>query len=221
MKKNESEEDLSWLTEMSIAGMYDWEEGVESLGDITKQVIDLKWELIDVKKFGGIERQLEFRKLRNSLHFIIGEWYDVPRETKRGPVTDTKFKMYLRMELKRHKSLEKRLGYDKLINVSGVAIHKELSGHGTGTWVYKYLVNQLKYTLLSDEHVYFGARKLWAKLSQSMDIQVDIVNVKTKDVLSENVVLYHGQHNKDFNKGVYSYDGDKKDVRCVLTRIIK
>jgi len=40
-------------------------------------------------------------------------------------------------------------------------------------------------------------------------------------VLSENVVLYHGQHNKDFNKGIYSYDGQKRDVRCVLTRIIE
>ena len=193
------------LTELSIAAIGDWDEGMKELSPYTENIIELKWNLVDVFKFDN--QKYEFRQMRNSLNFILGSF----KNEKFYPV----FKIFMA----RQKTTENKLRLKKLVNVNGVAVTQEMQGMGVAKTIYKYLVNQLHFTILADETQYFGARKLWSRLSKELDVTVDVIDIEKKEFLKKNVDIVHGKLDNEFDKEFWSRNDDKKNVRFILTKI--
>jgi len=208
------------LLEQAIAMKGDWQEGVEKIGAMSS-MMQLKWNFIDTIKIPRLKKTYEFRQLRNSLDFILGYWDTETIDTKLGLETKPVFEIVFKISLTRYKSIEHNLKYKKLINVDGVAVLNTHTNYGISTTIYKYLVNELDYTILGDKHQYFGARKLWARLSKDLDVKVDIINAKTKTLIKQNIILHHGNYDEDFNEALWSYKDDKEYLRSVLTKIVK
>jgi hypothetical protein len=207
------------LTEQAIAMKGDWDEGVEKISTMS-ETMTIKWSLLDNIEIPSLGQTFEFRHLRNSLEFILGYWTTETLQTKLGPETKPVFETIFKIGLTRYKSIEKKLNYKKLINVDGVAVLKGYAHNGISTIIYKYLINELNYTILGDSHQYFGARKLWARLSKELDLQVDIIDAKKKETLYTNVILHHGNYDEDFDKVLWDYTDSKEHLRSVLTKII-
>ena len=208
----------AYLGEMSIAMKGDWEpEGKYAMDSISQFGINKSWKLLATiaTKLG----EYEVRKLKNDLQFIMGFWYTYDRETKRGSIEETRFIEVFKLHASRKKRYEKAFNVPHIINIDGVYIEEGLRTRGITTTFYKYLVNEMGYTILGDEKQYFGARKLWSRLSDELDVVVDIVDVKVYNVLYENVILHHGHYDEDFDKRLWSYEGDKKNLRSILKRI--
>lgn len=163
----------------------DWNEGVDKTSTTSETVINLKWILINNIHIPRLNKKYEFRQLRNSLYFILGYWTTETLQTKLGKEVKPIFETIFQIELKRYK---------RLINVNGAAVLKNYTGKGISTIIYKYMVNKLDYNILGDEQQYFGARKLWARLSKDLDVVVD--------------------------KTLWCYKNDKKHLRSVLRKII-
>ncbi len=212
----ESEDDA--LTEHAIAVKGDWKEYVDVISDVSETVTNLKW--LHLKYIPLQHEEFEFRQLRNSLEFVVGHWVEKTRETKEGSENYKTFEVILQISLSRHKSYEKIFKYPKLINVDGVGIVSKYSGKGLALAVYKLLVNEFGYTILGDSFQYYGARRLWSRLSKELDVKVDIINTQTKQIEFENVILHHGNYDQDFDQRLWSYEGDKKHLRTVLTKIL-
>jgi hypothetical protein len=87
--------------------------------------------------------------------------------------------------------------------------------------MYKYIVNHLGYTIIGDREQYFGARRLWARLSQSLDINVDLVDLSSKKIIDKNVTLHHGKYDEDYDEKLWSFEEDisKEHIRSILTTI--
>jgi hypothetical protein len=212
-------EDSEDLSEQAIAMKGDWNEGVDKISTMS-ETMTLKWELINNIKIPNLGKTYEFRKLRNSLEFVLGYWTIQKLKTKLGIEEKPVFETIFRIGLTRYKSVEKKLGHKKLINVDGVAVLKNYTNNGISTIIYKYLVNELNYTILGDKKQYFGARKLWARLSKDLDVKVDIIDIKKKELIHENIVLHHGNYDEDFDKALWDYTESKEHLRSVLTKII-
>jgi hypothetical protein len=210
------------LIEQTKAMKGDWHEGVDSLGSQGIHGMK-KWEkIIDIKSIDlpRLQMDLEFYKLRNALEFKLGYWDIEQTKTKQGVEDIRVFVEVFKIGLTRYKSVESKTGYKKLINVDGVAIIKSLQNKGISKFIYKYLVNELGYTILSDEHQFYGARKLWSRLSKELDVKVDIIDITKKEIITKNVILHHGDYDSDFDKAIWSYNDDKKHLRSVLTKIL-
>jgi len=207
------------INEQSIAMRGDWKEGVSKISGLS-ELMKNKWLKLDDIYVPKLNNYYEFRQLRNSLEFILGYWTTETLKTKLGPETKPLFEVIFSISLKRYKAVEKKLGYKNLINVEGVAVlenytHKEIS-----SIIYKYLVNEKKYTILGDKEQYFGARKLWARLSKELDVEVDIIDIEKKTIVHQNIILHHGNYDEDFDNSLWSYTEEKKNLRSVLTGIL-
>lgn len=110
--------------------------------------------------------------------------------------------------------------YPNLKVVKSVYVKDENQKTGIAIYMYKYLVNDLKYDIMGDSQQYFGARKLWAKLSKDVNFSVDIVNIKTKEIIEYGVKVHQGLEDSDFDKRIWSYDRDKDNIRLILTKIL-
>jgi hypothetical protein len=108
---------------------------------------------------------------------------------------------------------------EKYMNVDGVKVPNVLRGLSIALEMYRFFVKDLKLNILGDEIQYFGARKLWARLSKNVDVIVDIIDIRDGKVLEANVKLHHGSDDWDFDERVWSYDVDKKDRRLILKEI--
>jgi hypothetical protein len=85
--------------------------------------------------------------------------------------------------------------------------------------MYTYLVKNEKMIILGDEIQYFGARRLWAKLSKKLDLTVDIVDVSKGIYLERDVLIHHGLEDWEFDSRVWDYTTSKKHIRLILKEI--
>jgi GNAT superfamily N-acetyltransferase len=110
--------------------------------------------------------------------------------------------------------------YKRLVNVNGIYIMPEFRGLGIASRLYKWLVNEQNFTVMGDSKQYFGARKLWAKLSKDSSLTVDLINIKTEKIIMKNVQLHHGDE-FDVDTRLWSTFPDitLKDVRPILRKI--
>lgn len=171
---------------------------------ISKTVIDLQWNLIGTLKIGS--KILEVRNLQkeSDTFYIVGEFFpDLHNDRKNA------FGVYCWLELK---DLKKYKTVQKIITA------QEMRGKDIATELYKFLVNKEKVQIISGAIQFFGARKLWAKLSR--EAVVDVIDIKTNKVLEKNVLLKHGESDEDFDKKYYgdSENGDftKDNIRFLL-----
>lgn len=167
--------------------------------EITKTVVDLKWKLIDAVEIKGKEYQI--RKL--SLNYIIGSW------------EDDSFVTYGELSLR-----NETINGKKYKAVDLVQIKEILHGRGLGTVLYKALVNKEGIELISDSVQYFGARKLWERLSKETDVTVDILDISTNEI-TPNIIITKGSNNFADNR-IWSFNKNNKtakNIRLILRRI--
>jgi hypothetical protein len=204
------------LLEMPRRKPGDWVNGVKFLGTISLTVIKKNWEYIETFEFTGLQK-MEMRQLKNNLEFIVGyeaEFYD--EKTK---IKENRFRIIYNMVFTRKKNFEPSFKCKKLIEVNGVAIIDGFQGYGIATGIYKYFTNVLDYTILSDKEQYFGARLLWNRFSKDVSVQVDVVDVNSREIWRENVLLKHGPKDEEFNKDYWADDESKNHIRFLLRKM--
>jgi hypothetical protein len=129
---------------------------------------------------------------------------------------ELKFAVYLEIDLSPVHSL---LGLKNVFNVDSVAVSTTNQGAGIAKALYLHFVKKLKFNILGDEEQYFGARKLWTKLSQTEDTTVDIIDIDKNEYIEKNVILHHGHYDHEFDDRVWSYGHEKKHIRLILKDI--
>ena len=201
-----------YMNEMSIAGYGDWEPSKEMIGTKSALVLRKKWFKIDnIRTYTN--KTLEVYKDSKSEYFIAGNFIT----SSEG---DERFEIDFEIEMKEHKGIASDFKIkQRLMNVDGVRVKTTKQGDGISTEMYKSLVKNENIIILGDEIQYFGARKLWSRLSKSIDVVVDIIDVKTNIYLEKDVLLKHGNEDWDFDNRVWSYDYDKKNIRLLLKEI--
>ena len=112
-----------------------------------------------------------------------------------------------------------RFGIEKVLSAMTVAVVKELRNTGIALQVYKYIVNEMGYSIISDKDQYFGARKLWSKLSRETDVIVDVVDLKTFEIIARGVNIKHGKMNDEFDERFWSKTTNKENIRFILRKI--
>lgn len=192
------------IPEMSIAKSGDAEFPSDLLSFKTKFMLSKDWNFIIVLN------NLSLFKQKNSGYYMLGKMNQ----------DDERFEVYLYINLINvDNSFFKQHGYAKCKQVLGVDVKSSNRGDGFATSVYKYFVQEEKFSLLGDKEQYFGARKLWTRLSKELDVKVDIIDIENKKILEKDVILHHGSDDWDFDKRVWSYTPEKKNIRCILTKI--
>lgn len=204
LRETPQEKEKRELLEMSIAKEGNAEFPEELLSFKTVFMLERDWASI-----GKIGKMICF-KHKKSGAYLMGKYNDDEKQ----------FEVYLYMELKTmNSSMYTKLGYDKVKYVKGVDVKETSHGDGIATSFYKFLVKELKYTILASEEQYFGARKLWTRLSKALDVTVDIIDIKNNHIMEKSVILHHGNYDHDFDERVWSYTLEKKNIRLILTDI--
>lgn len=198
--------EIKRLDENAIAAFGNWQIGPEVVAYRSAQLLKSHYEFIDnVKLPLGIKKVY---KLDSIDFYIVGDFVTKGDETK--------FEEIFQITLVDTK-IPNLPGIYK--NVDGVKVPDTHRGLGIALSMYRFFSKELKFKILGDEIQYFGARKLWAKLSKMVDITVDVIDITDGKMIEENVVLHHGSDDWDFDERVWSYDIDKKHIRLILKEI--
>lgn len=202
------------ITEMAIAGYGNWVPSTDMIGTKSAFIVRKQWHFVQDIITKSKEKYGVYKSPTGKV-YIAGKFI----------TTDTNeevFEMVFSIKLTEHKSLATLLKINTLMNVDGVQVHEDSHGDGIAVAVYKLLVQHENITILGDEMQYFGARKLWARLSKILDVNVDIVDISIGVYLEKNVTLHHGHEDEDYDERVYGkyYKDDKKHIRLLLNKII-
>ena len=198
------------VNEMSIAGYGNWEPSKEMIGTMSAFIIRKNWVVLSEIKT-RLKDSYTVYKLKDS--YIVGEF-------KITSTQDEIFEVYLRIDLREHKSVAMDLNITRrLMNVDGVKVNEDMYGLGLATAIYTFLVKHENIVILSDETMYFGARRLWSRLSKRIDTVVDIVDVSKGMYLEKDVIIHHGLEDWEYDERVWNYTPDKKDIRLILKEI--
>ena len=201
----------------------DWE-GANSIilqvndADFTKKKTKF---VVDIKLDDGGEYKL--LKEDNTATYYLGYFDEETIQTKQGEEIKEKFKVIMFIKFSKEGSLGHKLGNNKLYNVDEVGVTDALltRRRGIAKTVYKYFVKEQGWEILGDSHQYFGARRLWSRLSKELDVQVDLVDIQKKVIIEENVILHHGRYDEDFDERLWSRGEDKLHIRPILKKILK
>lgn len=200
---------LNMVSEMSIAGYGDWKPSAEMLVTMSTFVLNKKWTFVNKIKIKTLEYSIY--KLKDE--FIMGNIIT-------SSTGEQQFEIDLKIKLMEHKSTANDLNIHKrLMNVDGVKVNESVQGLGLATAMYTYLVKNEKMVILGDEIQYFGARRLWSKLSMKLDLTVDIVDVSKGIYLERDVLINHGLEDWEFDNRIWDYTTSKKDIRLILKEI--
>jgi hypothetical protein len=212
-----------YLFEMSIAMLGDWKDGYANLTPISKLVTDKNWELITTIEISG--DVYELRKLKEKEVYILGKFVEAEDLELTTNELVTKFNVVFQINLGRDYKVESQLSriggnYTRIANVNGVVVDTSMQGKGIALTIYKWLVNDQGFVIMGDSKQYFGARKLWSKLSKQHDIVVDLVDIKRGKLIESHVKLHQGDHETDFDARLWSLGKEKKNIRPVLRKIL-
>lgn len=207
-----------YMNEMGIAKRGSWSKGFEFVGT---QRIDILSNFILLEKDFY---EYELYKDKNDYIYRLGFRSKEVEKTQAGNEEIEAFTTIFSIKLKRKKDLD-HLGYANLLEVAEVVTHYKFQDTEITINMFKYIVNVLAYTLMGDFQKYYGGRKIWDRLSKHLDTQVDIFNIRTKEVILKNVILHQGKYDEDFDKSLLAYQEDKEliqkqDLRPILTEIL-
>lgn len=203
----------------AIARQGDWEFPSNILSNMSETVFNNNWESLGNVDFNiATDKNLVLAKLKNDKCWILGYWDEIFDENLNKHVT--KFVVVFRIQMEIVNNIGRKFGYDKLYQVKEVSVLKAFQGLSIAYNMYKWLVNNNDFAILGDRVQYFGARKLWAKLSQSIDVKVDAIDRTNDSFLEKDIVLIHGQYDAEFDKRVWSQDVSKADTLLVLTQVL-
>lgn len=197
-----------YLDEMTHAASGDYTRDVKRyLRDVSKFVINKKWTYL------GQINGLELYKLDDGYkkNYLIGEF----NPQKEG----SPFEVYTRMTLEID-SEASQLFRKSLYNVNLVATQTSMQGSGLAKALYQYLVEKEDLLILGDSVQYFGARRLWSKISRMSTVVVDILDIANGTVLERNVTLKHGDLDHEFDQRLWSDDHLTYHIRPLLQKLI-
>jgi len=109
--------------------------------------------------------------------------------------------------------------YNNVMHIDMAFTRSDLRGTKIGNFMYRYLVDVLDYTLLSNGMQYQKARLLWASLSRTKEYCVDLIDIVTNNIIEKNIKIHRADDN-DSDERVWSDDESKKHLRLILTRNI-
>lgn len=211
------------LSEQAIARKGNWDNGVNYIRNLPEDEIDRKYDIIHKFKLSTLPGiNLELMNKRHTAEYIVG-YRDIETiETKSGSEEKERFKIIFMIQFSNKKSLAFKTGSKKLMNVDGVASSDEgeFRRSGIAVYVYKYFVKEKGWHILGDKEQFYGARKLWSRLSKELDVKVDIINTETNEIEFEDIILHHGKYDEDFDARLWSYEGNKEHLRSVLKDIL-
>lgn len=197
------------ITEMSIAGYGDWTPSGEMIITLSTFILKKNWKFVDKLKI----KDFEYDIYKQNDEYILGNIIT----SSEG---ETTFEVDLKINLREHKSIAHSLKIQKrLMNVDGVKVKETMIGFGLASAMYEFLVSSENIVLLGDEIQYFGARKLWAKLSKNLKLIVDIVDIDKGVYLERDVKIYHGLEDYQFDERIWDYSDNKKYIRLILKDI--
>ena len=190
------------LTETPEIGTGDYN-APDLLTNIPKDIFDKNWVSI-----GSLNN---FKLIKNeSNNFILV--YAI------GDFDNNKFITIGKIVLHKINTLD-TLGYKNLYRVGVVLLNRLYQKSGLAKNLYRFLTQNEKIAILGDQMQFFGARKLWVSLSKDTDVQVDIVDIDKKQILFTNIILHHGNYEKDYDKRIWSLGPEKKNIRPILINI--
>ena len=193
------------LQESPLAMPGDWDEGDVIIAQQSLLVHQKYW-----KKVGVLHGNKVVYDITQGLNAYLVGRQDLPKD---------KFIVIGRLDLD-DEPVSISYGYPNLRSVSQVVVHQDYRGFQVATQLYRFVVKS-GITLLSDMSQYFGARRLWARLSQQADMVVDVVDTARNAVVAREVQLHQGKLDADFDKEYWSYDinAGKHNIRFVLRDI--
>jgi hypothetical protein len=206
---------LKQILEQAQAKYGNWKEDIV-ITSISEFIINNKY-----KEIGSLQaknKSFEIFELISGLDirsFVIGYWDTKVEQSKSGAIESNTFNTVCKATLTKDTH---GLTYPNLYIMESIEVATTMQGETIAISFYKFLL-ATDITIIGDTEQYFGARKLWSKLSKSIDVKIDIVDTNTKDVLEQNVILHQGDYDHDFDERLWSYDIDKLHLRSVLRRI--
>lgn len=194
------------LSDQAIAMKGDWD-AKDDLGSKSLLMLNKEWTYItDLKN-------MKLYKHNSANAWILGNIKTIDGEEKQ------RFSVTFRIDFSNRKNIGFKFDLKKLFNVDEVGVSKDRRGDGLSTFMYRYFVKEQGYNIIGDEQQFFGARKLWSKLSKQVDITVDIIDIKNEKFLEKDTVIHHRDLDHEFDTRVWSYGIDKKDIRLILKDI--
>ena len=185
----------------------DWDDGDVLIYDKGLKAYRANW-----KKVGSIASDKRVYDIaRCNSTFIVGT--EEPSKPPAG-----KFALVADMELEKISDLY--CGYVNAYSVNHVIVRDTQRGLGIGIQLYRFIAKS-GISLISDDTQYFGARALWSRLSQQIDMVVDVIDTDKRSVIAKGVRLHQGNIDSDFDKTYWSYnihDG-MRNIRFVLREI--
>lgn len=197
--------------EAPLAGYGDWKPKKSTIGYKSAFVIKHKWTYLG-DLVTSTNTRYGFYRSPNGVSYIAGDFITTSSN-------ETLFDVAFSIKLTRHIGMEKQFGVHMLMNVDGVEVQEDKQGDGLAKSAYRFLVKKEGICLLSDEIQYFGARKLWKRLSNMMDLTVDVIDIKTDEYVAKDVTLHHGEEDWDFDSSIWSYHDENKHIRLLLKDI--
>jgi hypothetical protein len=207
---------LKEITEQAQAKKGDWKGGIDFIRNFSAFTIYTDYIFENTIKIQGLGT-LELYKHKTNNSYVAGIFVESSEQTKEGKKIETRFKGVFSISFEDIKLKD----FTNCVVVKGVSVTDDetYQKSGISTTMYKFFVKNKKLTIVGDAEQYFGARKLWAKLSNSIDVKVDIYDIQKQELICSNVILHHGNYNDDFDKRLWSYSKSKLNLRSILTDI--
>ena len=208
------------LNEMVTAVYGDWNSEKESLGSISETVLELYYIEIDKLLINDSKYSLyKMNSNKDNEYYLLGYFQSKVDPESKTQQEKIRFYIVLQFKLTHLPEVEQAFNLKNVFNCDEVEVSKKFRGQGISKFIYSYFAKKIKYNLVSDEQQYFGARKLWASMSEVKNIIVDIFDIKTLQYIEKSVELKHGPDDWEFDSRIYSYDIDKKDIRMIMKSI--
>ena len=201
-----------YLQSSPIAGKGSLPFKVENMPALSVTVMRLHWE--HVADFVIDDITYKVLKFKGKDDYCVG----VVEKTTAAWEAPTQFTRVLWITLAEIPGLAV-LGYPNLRNVNIVSVAEALQGSTLGRQMYRCLVKVRKFTLLGDLIQFFGARRLWARMSQMPDIIVDVIDYDERIIIERDRKIHHGLEDHDFDTALYSYGCDKAHIRLIMTDV--
>lgn len=193
------------------------------LGTLSLTVLKTQWQKMDeFSNFKGYPNILYLYKHKHENTWILGEDMECEEDNrKEGFETSIKFVTYFKIKFSNVKNYGYKLNIKPLYNVNAVMTDPDLRGQGIAKFMYRYFIKNQGYNILGDKQQFFGARKLWKKLSEDSDITVDIIDIKEGVYIDKNVIIHHGDLDDEFDKRIWKEEGDTSthNIRLILKDI--
>jgi hypothetical protein len=189
---------------MSIARVGDWIDDID-FQNVSLQIIEDKYPIPEEINVQGWKYEIRKLESKSNIMYRLGKF------CTRRQITE--FRTYGIIELDYRGSI---LHYNNVYNVDGVRVVTKCQGTRIAAGMYTHFVKNNDMIILGDEEQFFGARKLWTKLSRMEDVCVDIIDLKENKIVETDVTLYHGSNDWEFDTRVWSYDKDLSHIRLIL-----